>query len=152
MSRAAMLITAAVFAVTTHCGHAADTNIASQANVSSSSIYSGGYKAEFVRSDKGEWSSKGEPKPWIKLDWDKEHTVGKLVLLDRKNPGDHTIAGKVTFSDGSSVQVTHISNDGSPRTIFFPSRKVKWLRFQVTESSGRNIGLHELQVYTTTDK
>jgi hypothetical protein len=137
--------------MTTLCAEAAETNISPQAKVKASSNYANEYKADNVRSDNGEWSSKSEPRPWIQLDWDQEHSVSKLVFRDRKNASDYTMGGKVTFSDGSSLNVTHISNDGAPRTIYFPSRKVKWVRFQVTASSGRNIGLHELQVHSVAE-
>ncbi len=97
-----------------------------------------------------EWSSAGEATPWIQLDWTEAVTIGGVRLFDRSNPNDHTQAGTLTFSDGSSIDVAHIANDGSMKTIVFDAKAVTWVRFQVTGGSGGNRGLSEIEILSGT--
>ena len=40
-------------------------------------------------------------------------------------------------------------NDGSPKEVCFPSKKIKWVRFEATDGAGKNIGLSEIEVFRT---
>jgi len=73
-------------------------------------------------------------------------TIRAVRLFDRPNPDDHTQAGTLTFSDGSSIDVAHIADDGSMNTIVFDAKTVASIRFQVTGGRGSNRGLSEIQV------
>lgn len=95
----------------------------------------------------GEWASKGEANPWIRLEWDGKTTINRIILRDRPHPEAFTKQGRLTFSDGSSIQVSDIPNDGSPKTITFPPKSVQWLQFQTTDSQTTNNGLSELSVF-----
>jgi len=53
-----------------------------------------------------------------------------------------------TFSDGSSIKVTDIANNGAAKVMKFSKKSVTWVKFQVTESKGHNIGLSEIEVYS----
>ena len=57
----------------------------------------------------------------------------------------------ITFSDGSSVSVGVLPNDGSPLTLSFAAKTVTSLRFTITavSSTTQNIGLAEIQAYTS---
>lgn len=136
-------------------------NIAPKAHISSSSTsddrYSAGHVAdgEVRIMDKGEWRSDSHldmrgrvyPYPWIQLDWESEVNINKVVLYDRPNADSHTAAGNLIFSDGSTIQVNLIPNNGSPKVVDFASKNVKWIRFQVTDGEGPNLGLSEIEVY-----
>ena len=39
------------------------------------------------------------------------------------------------------------ADDGSAKVIEFPPRNATWIRFQVTESKGHNIGLEEFEIH-----
>ena len=54
------------------------------------------------------------------------------------------------FSDGSSVNVADIANDGSMKRIVFDAKAVTWVRFQVTSGSGSNRGLSEIEALSDT--
>ncbi len=95
----------------------------------------------------GEWASNSELTPWVQLAWPAAQTVSRVVLADRANPTDQIKAGWLVFSDGSSVPVPPLPNDGSPKVISFPSRTTTWVRLQVTTGIGLNVGLSELQVH-----
>ncbi len=102
----------------------------------------------------GEWASDsrmnfwgGVNYPWVQLDWDSPQTINKIVLFDRATLNSHTAGGTLYFSDGTEVSVTAIPNDGSPKTVFFPEKKVEWVKFMVTDGDGDHLGLSEIEVF-----
>jgi hypothetical protein len=127
-------------------------NLATSATVTASSVYSSQYAAANVidgiigQQGTGEWASNSEANPWIQLTWSASHIVNKIVLYDRVDTSDWSQGGTLTFSDGSSVTVTGIPNNGTAKVITFPDKSITWVKFQVTGSSGCN-GLAEFQVY-----
>jgi len=129
-------------------------NLAPKATVSVSSEFSSNFDKSGLADgiaavhEVGEWSSRSEPRPWVRLEWKEPQTISRVVLYDRANPSDHAIAGRLTFSDGTAIEVSGIANDGSPKEAMFPAKTVKWLRFEVTESRGTNIGLSEIEAFS----
>jgi hypothetical protein len=129
-----------------------DWNLAKRAVITASSVYSSQYAAANVADGiigqwgTGEWSSNGEANPWIQMDWTSGQTINEIVLYDRPDSSDWSQGGTLSFSDGSSVIVTGIPNNGAAKVVTFPDKNVTWVRFQVTGSSGNN-GLSEMQVY-----
>jgi hypothetical protein len=99
-----------------------------------------------------EWASNGEKAgAWIKLDWPKEMTIDRIWLFDRPNKDDHIIAGELTFSDGTSIKVGELPNDGEKGIeIKFQPKKVNWAKFTVTETSPEtvNVGIAEICVFS----
>ncbi|TCO55897.1 DUF7402 domain-containing protein [Actinocrispum wychmicini] len=95
----------------------------------------------------GEWASNQELTPNIRLDWTTPQAVGRVALYDRANPTDRILAGRLEFSDGTTVQVPELPNDGTGKVVSFPVRDVTWMRFVVTDGAGLNVGLSELQVF-----
>jgi predicted alpha-1,2-mannosidase len=102
----------------------------------------------------GEWVCQGETVfwgyiryPWIQLDWTEDKSIDKVILYDRVSLNEHTAGGTLFFSDGSEVVVTAIPNDGSAKMITFPAKKIRWLRFQVTDGDGKDLGLSEIEVF-----
>ena len=141
-----------LFSACTMC--ASPYNIASQSNVSASSVLDEFHKAENVIDQqiriagKGEWASKSAETfwgqidyPWIQLDWEQEVCINKVVLYDRQDEKTHTASGILHFSDGSHVSVWEIANDGKPKVVTFPTRKTRWVRFEVTDGDGEHLGL-----------
>ena len=128
-------------------------NIAPSASISVSSEYSSAYsKAKLVDGIKGvhnsgEWASRGETRPWAQLNWNQAVTVNKVVLYDRANLNDTILAATLLFSDGSSVAVGSLPNNGAARTVEFASRSITWVRVRVDSGSGPNVGLSELEVF-----
>jgi hypothetical protein len=93
----------------------------------------------------GDWASDGEREPWVQLDWDRPVQADRVVLYDRR-AGDDANGGTLTFSDGTSVDVTGIPRNGDPKAVKFPLRTFDWVRFQVRGGTGPNPGLLELEV------
>ncbi|QIG40118.1 hypothetical protein G5T42_12015 [Microbacterium sp. 4R-513] len=97
----------------------------------------------------GEWASLNETNPWIRFDYSAARAINKIVLYDRPHSLAWSKAGTLTFSDGSSIAVTGIPNDGSAKEVVFPDKTVSWVKFQVTGSDTANNGLSEVQIYRT---
>ena len=127
-------------------------NIAPDAEITSSSEFNSDFQDENVAKNPfSEWASSGEQNPWIKLDWGSGWTISRISIRDRVNLADHATGGIFTFSDGSTVRVSGIPNDGTAKEVRFPKGTVTWVRFQVSGGSGPNVGLHEIKVYRATD-
>ena len=139
----------------------AGTNVASLATVAASSettdtgqlavnVIDGspeGYPGDYSH----EWATLGEGAgAWVSLTWTTPQTLESIVLNDRPNLNDQITGGTITFSDGSSITVPSLPNDGTSLTLTFPAKTVTSLKLTVTSVSGttQNIGLAEIQAIT----
>ncbi|MDR1455803.1 MAG: glycoside hydrolase family 92 protein, partial [Tannerella sp.] len=140
--------------------YAGPGNIASFARVTVSSELSpesGGSKAIDGRigvNNRHEWASKSSitywgqiDYPWIQLTWDSPRAINRIILYDRASADSHTAGGTLHFSDGTRLPVHAIPNNGLAKTVDFPSRKVEWVKFEVTDADGVHPGLSEIEVY-----
>lgn len=128
-------------------------NIAPESSVSVSSEYpdSNYAKAKVIDGimgihGSGEWASNGETTPWVKLTWPEERSITRIILYDRPNADDAIEGGTLTFSDGSSIDVGGLPNNGEALEIDFPEKKVSWVKFEVSAGRGFNVGLSEFMV------
>jgi len=99
-----------------------------------------------------EWSTvKGKAGSWIQLSWASAQTLERVVFYDRPNEADRVTSGTLTFSDGSSVDVGALPDDGTALVVPFPERSTTSLRFTVTGTSSTtlNVGLAELEAWTS---
>ena len=97
-----------------------------------------------------EWSSVYQlAGAWIQLTWPSAQNIFRVVLHDRVNPDDQILAGTLRFSDGSTVAVPTLPNDGTGLRINFASRNVSWVRLEVTRARGGAAGLAEFEVFAT---
>ncbi|WP_242206398.1 GH92 family glycosyl hydrolase [Aestuariivivens insulae] len=140
--------------------HAGPGNIANKAKATASASLNSGLDISQVNDGVvryailGEWASDskmnfwgGVNYPWMQLDWDSPQTINKVVFYDRTTLHSHTAGGTLYFSDGTQISVTAIPNDGSPKTVVFPDKKVEWIKFQVTDGNGDYLGLSEIEVF-----
>lgn len=103
-----------------------------------------GYPADFTR----EWAALGElAGAWIQLSWPQPRLVSKVILYDRPNLTDRIAAGTLSFSDGSTLPVGALPNDGSSEPITFAAKTITSVKFLVTSAAGFNTGLAEFEVY-----
>ncbi|HEY3323438.1 MAG TPA: CBM35 domain-containing protein [Planctomycetota bacterium] len=102
-----------------------------------------------------EWSAKEAMGAWIRLEWAQgARTVDRVVLYDRANKKDQVTSGTLSFSDGSSVPVGKLQNDGQAGTVVtFPAKKITWVRFTIdsVKTGTENGGLGEMEVYARAD-
>jgi hypothetical protein len=104
-----------------------------------------GYPGDWTK----EWATQGQRTgAWLQLAWTSAQRVDRVVLHDRPNGSDRVTSGTLTFSDGTTVAVPALTDDGSPVTVTFPARSTTSLRFTVTGTSAStlNVGLAELEV------
>jgi LmbE family N-acetylglucosaminyl deacetylase len=97
-----------------------------------------------------EWATEGGTVgSWIEVDLPSPTTVNGVVLSDRPNPLDQITGATLVFSDGSSVAIGPLANNGSAKTIAFPSRSTTSVRLVVNSVSPttKNVGLAELEIY-----
>jgi hypothetical protein len=135
-------------------------NVALSATATASSTYSG-YSAAAVNDGIAEgypdntayeWASNGGGVgAWSQLTWSSTQNTDKVVLYDRPNLTDQVTSGTLTFSDGSSVSVGALQDDGQAGDVItFPTKQITWARFTVNsdKSGTQNIGLGDFQVFT----
>ncbi len=97
-----------------------------------------------------EWSSlRQKAGAWIELRWPSAVSLDRVVLHDRPNTDDQVLGGTLTFSDGSSVAVGALANDGAALNVSFAARTVTWVRFTVTSASAAtwSAGLSEFEAW-----
>lgn len=138
----------------------ATNNLALQASVEVSSVYSGytaaaandGIVDGWPGDTAAEWTSNSEGSgAWIKLTWDTPQTISAVQLFDRPNQYDQVIVGNLEFSDGTSIALTDsLEDDASSGQMFeFAPKTVSWVKFTVNavKTSTQNIGLSEFAVF-----
>ena len=102
----------------------------------------------YPRFTQHEWATNGEGAgAWIKLTWDQTFSINRIVLFDRPNATDQIIRAELQFSDGTSIAVDDIPNNGCEKVISFSTKQVTWVKLVVNEANGENIGLSEIEVY-----
>ncbi|UVI29373.1 DUF7402 domain-containing protein [Paenibacillus spongiae] len=143
--------------LTTSIGVTVDKIPARTATVTASSYYNASFTPNKVfdgigQAVNGEWASKGEQNPWIQVNWTANQTFNKIVFYDRPNSADWAPGGTLTFSDGSTLTVSGIPNDGSAYSVTFPDKTATWVKFQVSGGSGPNVGLSEMKFIAPVDK
>ena len=135
-------------------------NIAPLARATASSSLSAASDASkvndgLIRLDNaGEWVSAAEMPywqllsyPWVRLDWDEEVTLSRIVLYDRPTREAHTAGGDLYFSDGTRIGVVGIPDNGDPKVVEFPPKRVEWVRFVANDAVGSHIGLSEIEAF-----
>ena|GEM_PF-1447845 len=97
-----------------------------------------------------EWAtSGGKTGSWIQLSWPNPVTLSQVVLYDRPNLDDQITGGTLTFSNGASVAVPSLANDGSPVVVDVPAITTTTVRLTVTgvSSSTSSVGLAEFEAW-----
>ena len=135
------------------------TNLAGLATISSSSqttatgqlatsVADGFVEGDPDGEENFEWATLGQLNgAWINLAWPNPVTISQVALYDRPNLVDNVISGTLSFSDGSTIPVGQLPNNGNSFLISFPLKTVTWMKFTVNNAVGSNIGLAELEVY-----
>jgi LmbE family N-acetylglucosaminyl deacetylase len=98
-----------------------------------------------------EWSSYREGAgAWIQLTWSSPQLVTRVALFDRPNMNDQILSGTLLFSDGSTIAVGPLYNDGLGDQFDFVPKLVTSVRLTVNAVSPatQNIGLAEFEVYS----
>lgn len=108
----------------------------------------GGYPGDYTT----EWATAGGGAgSWLQLTWAGPVQLNAVSLFDRPNTADQATAATLTFSDGSTVAVPALNNDGTATTVTFSARSTTTLRITLTTVSPTtgNVGLSEVQAWGT---
>lgn len=140
-------------------------NIAPKAKVTASTSLNDSFAPSRVTDgiigvlNQGEWACEGMITywgyvrfPWIQLTWDNPQSINKIVLYDRPNEKEHIAGGKLIFSDGSTVWVNQIPNDGKGKAVSFPTKTVEWVKFFTTDGKGKDLGFSEIEVFPAAEQ
>ena len=144
---------------TTTAAASANTAHSAAASASSENTFTGqlatkavdgvvaGYPGDYTK----EWATEGGGAgSWLKLTWANARKVSKIVLHDRPNLNDQVTAASISFSDGSTLSLGELANDGSAVTVTFPAKTITGLEVNVggVSSATQNVGLAEVEVWT----
>ena len=102
-----------------------------------------------------EWSAGRTVGAALTLSWNTPQTIDRILLYDRPNPTDQITAGTLTFSDGTTLPVGALPNDGkTPLTLHFPPKTITQLTFTVAgvKAKTENAGLAEIAVFRAKDR
>jgi hypothetical protein len=103
-----------------------------------------GYPADASR----EWAAVNQTAgAWITLTWSSPQLISRLILHDRINGSDRVMAGTLQFSDGTTLAVGALPNDGSNYQLDFPTKTITSVTLQINSAQGSNTGLAEFEVY-----
>jgi hypothetical protein len=105
-----------------------------------------GWPGDYTR----EWATAGERSgAWIRLGWSSPYVVDRVILYDRPNANDQILQGTLTFSDGSTIQVGPLDNEGGAVEYTFASKVTTSLTLTVVQASSytANVGLAEIAVF-----
>jgi len=87
---------------------------------------------------------------WLKLTWSSPVTVDEIVLYDRKIiSNEHITAGRIDFSDGTSLTVGPLNDDGTATSVRFAAKTITSLTFTITAMGplSHDVGLMEIEVF-----
>lgn len=145
--------------------HAQDKNVSKLATITASSQLNENLAPQNINDgiigiqNQGEWACKGERTswgyielPWVQMDWDEPQTINRIVIYDRASEEEFTAGGKLSFSDGTSISVRQIPNNGFGKEISFDSKTIEWLKFEVIDAEGKDVGLSEIEVFASPEE
>src|SRR5690606_24776730 len=104
-----------------------------------------GYPGDYRR----EWSTAGQRTgAWLRLTWTEPYAVDRVILYDRPNASDRIVGARLSFSDGSTLTVGSLNNDGTATEYRFTVKVITSLTMTVTQVSSQtlNVGLAEIEV------
>ncbi len=101
--------------------------------------------------EKGIWiPAASDSNAFVTYSFSEPHDIEKVILYDNPSLTDNIIHGKLSFSDGSSMEVTDFPTNGSPMEVLLDKKSgITEVTFSITEREGDKAGLSEFEVYTS---
>ena len=101
--------------------------------------------------DRGaEWSSNTKEGATIRLTWNAPQKIDRIALYDRPNGNDNITRSLLTFSDGTTLEVGTLPNEGNtPYEVRFPAKTIEWVEWKAVAVSPEteHAGLSEIAVF-----
>ena len=120
-------------------------SVVSVATVMVSSEFGPGFGAGgLIDGPGGQWASQGEQTPWAEFSWPNTFVqLSGVSLQDRPGPEESIANGTLLFSDGTTIAVGPLPDDGTPLEVSFPEKVTQSVRFTADGGVGANVGLLE---------
>jgi len=107
-----------------------------------------GFIDGYPRFPGNEWATIGEAAgAWVKLSWPRPHIVNKIILFGRPNSCVNITSAVLDFSDGSSLKVGVLPENGGGYELDFAPKTIEWVKLTVDTAVGEDTGLSEFEVY-----
>jgi alpha-glucosidase (family GH31 glycosyl hydrolase) len=97
-----------------------------------------------------EWSADKKEGATIRLSWKTPQKINRIALYDRPNINDNVLRSQLTFSDGTTLEVGPLPNEGDlPAEVRFADKTVEWVEWKALEmsTSSEHAGLSEIAVF-----
>ena len=95
----------------------------------------------------GAWTADtADSAPSVALTWPEAMVTDKIALYDLPGTSGHVTSGRLTFDDGTAVDVTALPDNGTAKIVTFPRRAITSATFEVLDHTG-TAGLSEVQVF-----
>lgn len=95
------------------------------------------------------WTPEADDKnPWCRCDFRKPQHVESIVLYGNIEEKSRIEKGRISFSNGFSLDIGPLPLHGQPAVVSFPPQEnVEWVRFEIIASSGQEAGLSEWEIF-----
>ncbi|KRF07989.1 hypothetical protein ASG89_16250 [Paenibacillus sp. Soil766] len=95
-----------------------------------------------------EWMSNDEKAgTWAELNWPQAKSITSVAVYDSASPDRKISKGKLTFSNGTTMNVTFPNEHGAAAIATFSPMHASWVKFEATEMLGTGYaGLSEIVV------
>jgi hypothetical protein len=95
-----------------------------------------------------EWSSGQKAGATLRLTWKTPQKINRIALYDRPNEIDNVTRSQLTFSDGTTLEVGPLPDNGeTANEVQFPAKTVEWVEWKALDMHGANSGLSEIAVF-----
>jgi hypothetical protein len=100
------------------------------------------------KSPQNEWAC-AQQTGSITLTWSEQLIISSVKLWDRLNKTDHILTGQLVFDDGTAVPFGELPTDGTPLTLRFRPKYVRWMRVEIltVSPSTNNPGFAEIAAF-----
>lgn len=130
-------------------------NLAYQASITASSSQDNapasnvadGVVGSYLQLPDRNWSANEATGAWIQMNWSEGQDISQIVLHGCPANDSTITQGTLSFSDGTSITVGELPANGKPLSVDVSCTNVTWVRFTVSEASGTNAGLSEMEVF-----
>ncbi|BCM88636.1 oligosaccharide 4-alpha-D-glucosyltransferase [Abditibacteriota bacterium] len=99
-----------------------------------------------------EWSSGQKAGATLRLTWNTPQKIDRIALYDRPNTVDNVTRSLLTFSDGTTIEVGPLPDDGElPSEVRFPAKTIQWVEWKAlgVGDTTANAGLSEIAAFRT---
>ena len=97
-----------------------------------------------------EWATAEGAGAWLNLGWSSPQLIDRIVLYDRPGSVEQITSATLSFSNGSTVDVPSLANNGAAVAFTFPAVSTTSVHLAITSvgNDTNHVGLAEIEVWT----